>query len=83
LPPQAVIKTIMLSTKQYLLDAIEAAPDDLLEDLLGFLQRRLPAKHNPQRHTALTELQKICQEEQYSLEPVDRTDRLNPFLEEA
>jgi hypothetical protein len=73
----------MLSTKQYLLAAIETASDDVLEDLRGFLQRRLPSQPNPQRHIALAELQTICQEEYYTFETVDRTDRANPFLKEA
>jgi hypothetical protein len=83
LPPLAAIEIIMLSTKQYLLEAIETASDDLLEDLRGFLQRRLPSQPNPQRHTALAELQTICQEEHYAFKTVDRVDRANPFLEEA
>jgi hypothetical protein len=33
---------IMSLTKQYLLEAIETAPDEVLEELLGFLRTRLP-----------------------------------------
>ena len=72
----------MLSTKQHLLEAIEVAPDEVLEELLNLLMIRLPKKSNLNRRAALSELQKICQEEDYSLELPDRKDRSNPFLEE-
>jgi hypothetical protein len=65
----------MLTTRQSLLDAIETAPDDVLEDLLGLLKSRLPHQPNPQRRKSFDELQKICQEENYSLEISDRSDR--------
>ncbi len=72
----------MLTTKQSLLDAIETAPDDVLEDLLGLLKSRLQ-QHNPNslRRKSFDELQKICQEENYSLEISDRNDRSNPFVD--
>ena len=73
----------MLSTKQHLLEAIEVAPDEVLEDLLSFLRTRLPKKFNLNRRAALSELQKICKEEDYSLELLDREDRSNRFLEEV
>jgi hypothetical protein len=73
----------MLSTKQDLLEAIEVAPDEVLEELLSFLRTRLPKTSNLNRRAALLELQKICQEEDYSLELPDREDRSNPFLEEV
>jgi hypothetical protein len=71
----------MLTTKQSLLDAIETAPDDVLEDLLGHLKSRLQSRPNPQRRQVLGELQKICQEEDYCLEIIDRSDRPNPFID--
>jgi hypothetical protein len=72
----------MLTTRQSLLDAIETAPDDVLEDLLGLLNSRLLHHPNSQRRKSFDELQKICQEENYSLEIGDRSDRLNPFVDE-
>jgi hypothetical protein len=74
---------IMSLTKQYLLEAIETAPDEVLEELLGFLRTRLPHRASPNRRVALAELQKICQEENYTLVLPDRQDRVNSFLEEV
>jgi hypothetical protein len=73
----------MSPTKQHILAAIETAPDDVLEELLGFLQRRLPHPPSAGRAMALAELQDICREENYSLDTAVRADRETPFLEEG
>ncbi len=74
----------MLTTKQSLLNAIETAPEDVLGDLLGLLKSRLQQhKPNSLRRKSFDELQKKCQEENYSLKTSDRSDRLNPFVDEA
>jgi hypothetical protein len=73
---------MMLPAKQSLLEAIETVSEDVLEDLLGFLKSRLSPQLHPQRRKSFTELQKICQEEDYALDTAARADRENPFLEE-